>query len=88
MAHASMSGAFNGRTNLKARHHEDVKLLTIATYLPLKKQSELFLMFKINKTLIPDIKRGHCYLSFKEIFKTTKDDYESNRTRYIGMVKT
>lgn len=87
MLHASSSGSFNGRVNLKARHHEDVKLLTMATYLPFKKQSEIFLMFKINKTLIPDIKRGHCYLSFKEIFKTIKDDYESNRAGHIGMVK-
>jgi hypothetical protein len=87
--HASNSGVYIGRTNIQARHHCTEKLLAMATLMPFKTQRELTSIFNTNKTLIADIKRGHCYLSLREIFKTTKENYnESNRAGHFGVVKT
>lgn len=67
--HAAKSGLLRN-ASYKLRRFDDMQILTMATLYKTKNDSELYKMFNVgNKTLFPDIKRGHCYSHLSDLFK-------------------
>jgi hypothetical protein len=67
--HAFSNGLVKN-ASYKLRKFDDMQILTMATYYKILKNKEIYNVFSVgNNTLIPDIKRGHCYKHLRSLFE-------------------